>query len=85
MPPRRMWLTFLLMLGLNYLLVKTFFVDPGAPITLPYTTFKTGDIVTISTPELGALVNRVVATDTAAPGSFGAADLMRNLAGRGLL
>jgi len=41
MPPRRMWLTFLLMLGLNYLLVKTFFVDPDAPITLPYTTFKT--------------------------------------------
>ena len=41
LPPRRMWLTFLLMLGLNYLLVKTFFVDPDAPITIPYTTFKT--------------------------------------------
>ncbi|HET8939418.1 MAG TPA: ATP-dependent zinc metalloprotease FtsH [Polyangiales bacterium] len=41
LPPRRMWLTFLLMLGLNYVLVKTFFVDPDAPITIPYTTFKT--------------------------------------------
>jgi fumarylacetoacetate (FAA) hydrolase family protein len=48
-------------------------------------THKTGDIVTISTPELGALVNRVVPTDKAEPWTFGAADLMRNLAGRGLL
>ena len=48
-------------------------------------THKTGDIVTISTPELGVLVNRVVPTDKAEPWTFGAADLMRNLAGRGLL
>ena len=48
-------------------------------------THKTGDIVTITTAELGALVNRVVPTDKAAPWSFGTADLMRNLAGRGLL
>ena len=48
-------------------------------------THKTGDIVTISTPELGALVNRVVATDKAEAWTFGAADLMRNLAKRGLL
>jgi fumarylacetoacetate (FAA) hydrolase family protein len=48
-------------------------------------THKTGDVVTISTPELGALVNRVVATDKAEPWTFGAADLMRNLAKRGLL
>ena len=48
-------------------------------------THKTGDIVTISTPELGALVNRVVPTDKAEPWTFGAADLMRNLAKRGLL
>jgi fumarylacetoacetate (FAA) hydrolase family protein len=48
-------------------------------------THKTDDIVTISTPELGALVNRVVATDKAEPWTFGAADLMRNLAKRGLL
>ena len=48
-------------------------------------THKTGDIVTISTPELGALVNRVVPTDKAEAWTFGAADLMRNLAKRGLL
>ena len=48
-------------------------------------THKTGDIVTISTPELGALVNRMVMADKAAPWTFGAADLMRNLARRGLL
>jgi fumarylacetoacetate (FAA) hydrolase family protein len=48
-------------------------------------THKTGDIVTISTPELGSLVNRVVATDRAEPWTFGTAELMRNLAKRGLL
>jgi fumarylacetoacetate (FAA) hydrolase family protein len=48
-------------------------------------THKTGDIVTIATAELGALVNRVVPTDKAAPWTFGTADLMRNLAKRGLL
>ena len=48
-------------------------------------THKTGDIVTISTPELGALVNRVVATDKAEAWTFGTTDLMRNLAKRGLL
>jgi fumarylacetoacetate (FAA) hydrolase family protein len=48
-------------------------------------THKTGDIVTISTPELGALVNRVVPTDKAEAWAFGTADLMRNLSGRGLL
>jgi fumarylacetoacetate (FAA) hydrolase family protein len=48
-------------------------------------THKTGDIVTIATAELGALVNRVVPTDKAEPWTFGAAELMRNLAGRGLL
>lgn len=48
-------------------------------------THKTGDVVTISAPPLGALVNRVVPTDRAEPWDFGIADLMRSLAGRGLL
>jgi fumarylacetoacetate (FAA) hydrolase family protein len=48
-------------------------------------THRTGDVVTISSPELGALVNRVVPTDEAEPWTMGAAALMRNLAGRGLL
>lgn len=48
-------------------------------------THKTGDIVTIATPELGALVNRVMPTDVAEAWDFGIADLMRNLARRGLL
>jgi fumarylacetoacetate (FAA) hydrolase family protein len=48
-------------------------------------THKTGDIVTISAPGLGALVNRVVPTDKAEAWTSGTAQLMRNLARRGLL
>jgi fumarylacetoacetate (FAA) hydrolase family protein len=48
-------------------------------------THHADDVVRISCDPLGALVNRVTATDTCAPWTFGAADLMRNLAARGLL
>jgi fumarylacetoacetate (FAA) hydrolase family protein len=48
-------------------------------------THKLGDIVTISTPKLGALVNRVNHCDKIAPHRFGVAALMHNLAARGLL
>jgi len=48
-------------------------------------THKSGDIVTISTPSLGALTNEMTLADQAPPWTFGAAALMRNLAGRGLL
>ena len=48
-------------------------------------THKTGDIVRISTPKLGTLVNRVTTSKAAAPWTFGIRDLMRNLAARGLL
>ena len=48
-------------------------------------THKLGDIVTIATPSLGALVNRVTTSDKAPPWTFGASALMRNLAKRGLL
>ncbi len=48
-------------------------------------THKIGDIVTIRTPALGALVNRVTTSDAAPRWSFGAGALMRNLAARGLL
>jgi fumarylacetoacetate (FAA) hydrolase family protein len=48
-------------------------------------THKPGDVVTISTPKLGALVNRMRACDECEPWTFGAAHLMRNLARRGLL
>ena len=48
-------------------------------------THVVGDIVTVSTPLLGALVNRVNHSDKAAPWTFGAAALMRSLARRGLL
>jgi len=44
-----------------------------------------GDIVTVTTPRLGALVNRVNHTDKIAPWSFGVGALMKNLAERGLL
>lgn len=48
-------------------------------------THHEGDVVTIATPKLGALVNRVARCHRCAPWSFGTAALMRNLAGRGLL
>ncbi len=48
-------------------------------------THSVGDIVTISTPALGQLTNRMVHADKAQPWTFGVASLMRNLAGRGLL
>jgi len=48
-------------------------------------THKVGDIVTIRAPELGSLVNRMTTSDRAARWTFGTADLMRNLARRGLL
>jgi len=48
-------------------------------------THVVGDVVTVSTPTLGALVNRVDTSDRIAPWTFGAAALMRNLARRGLL
>src|SRR5437868_824216 len=48
-------------------------------------THVVGDRVTISAPELGALVNRVAHAHEAPRWSFGIGALMRNLAGRGLL
>jgi fumarylacetoacetate (FAA) hydrolase family protein len=48
-------------------------------------THVVGDVVTVSTPRLGALVNRVQHCDTIAPWTFGVASLMRHLAHRGLL
>ena len=48
-------------------------------------THKIGDIVTIATPGLGALVNRVTTSDRAPRWSFGTAALMRNLAARGMV
>ena len=48
-------------------------------------THKPGDIVTVSTPTLGALQNTVTTSDQAPPWTFGTRALMKNLAGRGLL
>ncbi|MBK7593289.1 MAG: fumarylacetoacetate hydrolase family protein [Betaproteobacteria bacterium] len=48
-------------------------------------THVVGDIVSVSTPRLGTLVNRVERCDRVAPWTFGAAALMRHLAHRGLL
>jgi fumarylacetoacetate (FAA) hydrolase family protein len=48
-------------------------------------THKEGDIVTISAPQLGALMNRMRRTDQCPPWTFGTSHLMRNLAQRGLL
>lgn len=48
-------------------------------------THKVGDVVTISTPRLGTLVNPVSTSKAAAPWDFGIGALMQNLARRGLL
>jgi fumarylacetoacetate (FAA) hydrolase family protein len=48
-------------------------------------THRTGDIVTISSARLGALVNRVAPSDTLPRWDFGTLALMQNLARRGLL
>ena len=48
-------------------------------------THKTGDIVTIASPKLGKLVNRIRPTDHCERWTFGTAALMRNLARRGLI
>jgi fumarylacetoacetate (FAA) hydrolase family protein len=48
-------------------------------------THEIGDVVTVATPRLGALVNRVNRTDAIAPWTFGTRALMHNLARRGLL
>lgn len=47
-------------------------------------THKIGDQVTIAADGLGALRNRVQLSNDCPPWEFGLADLMRNLAGRGL-
>lgn len=47
-------------------------------------THKQGDIVSISAPKLGTLVNRVTTSREAPPWTMGIAALMRNLAQRGL-
>ena len=48
-------------------------------------THKIGDLVTITTPELGTLVNRMKRSNDCAPWTFGITELMRNLSKRGLL
>ena len=48
-------------------------------------THKEGDVVTIATPTLGRLVNRVTTSKAAPPWRFVIGDLMANLAKRGLL
>ena len=47
-------------------------------------THVVGDIVTVSTPRLGALVNRVDRSDRIAPWNFGTRALMQSLVRRGL-
>lgn len=70
---------FVLFLGTMFAPVK----DRGAP-GMGFT-HKLGDLVSISTPKLGRLVNRVTTSDRAPPWTFGISALMQNLAARGLL
>lgn len=48
-------------------------------------THAVGDVVTVSTPRLGTLANRVNTCDRVPPWTYGTAALMRDLARRGLL
>jgi fumarylacetoacetate (FAA) hydrolase family protein len=48
-------------------------------------THVVGDLVTVSTPALGTLANRVGTSDRIPPWTYGTAALMRDLARRGLL
>ncbi len=70
---------FVLFLGTMFAPVKDRY-GPGQGFT-----HAVGDIVTVSTPSIGALANRVRTSDTVAPWTMGAGALMRNLAKRGLL
>ena len=51
----------------------------------PGFTHMVGDLVSIRSPKLGTLTNRVNHCDKIAPWTFGVSALMRNLAARGLL
>jgi fumarylacetoacetate (FAA) hydrolase family protein len=57
--------------------------DRGAP-GLGFT-HRPGDVVRISAPELGSLVNEVTTAEDAPDWTFGIRDLFRSLAGRGLI
>ncbi|WP_309682659.1 fumarylacetoacetate hydrolase family protein [Polaromonas sp.] len=48
-------------------------------------THVVGDVVSVATPQLGSLVNRVTTSDQAAPWTFGMAALMQSLARRRLI
>jgi fumarylacetoacetate (FAA) hydrolase family protein len=48
-------------------------------------THKIGDLVSVSSAELGCLVNRMVPSGEAEPWAFGTRNLMRNLAARKLI
>ncbi len=48
-------------------------------------THKPGDRVSISSPKLGTLVNRVGRSDQLPPWTFGSQSLMQNLSARGLI
>ena len=48
-------------------------------------THKLGDVVTVRSPTIGALSNRINHCDRIAPWTFGVTELMRNLSERGLI
>jgi len=40
MPPKKVWLTFLAILAINYIVMRLLFPSPDAAVTIPYTAFK---------------------------------------------
>jgi len=59
--------------------------QPTSPQAGQGFTHVVGDVVSVSTPGLGCLVNRVNTSDQIAPWTYGITALMRDLARRGLL
>src|SRR5687768_14462046 len=78
MPPRRTWLTFLIILAVNFLLVRFLFPGGDTPVKVPYTLFKAevtkGNVERIYsrgeslTGRFRSPVTYPLATDTAAAG-----------------
>src|SRR5687768_10029878 len=78
MPPRRTWLTFLIILAVNFLLVRFLFPGGDTPVKVPYTLFKAevtkGNVERIYsrgeslTGRFRSPVTYPLATDTAATG-----------------
>ena len=61
---------------------RAHWIGPDGEVDVPVSELLVGDTVAVSTPLLGTLFNRVTTSDQAAPWTYGARALMRDLARR---